>query len=105
MGRPALLRLYAFAALFLASADRFSAATTEAPPEQHEDGYAEYKKAYKAFLVANSPDMRVPVLNAKQLAELDVPRLPNKFKALQGHPAYITGQLKPFQIEGVNFMY
>lgn len=43
-------------------------ATTEAPPEPDEDGYAEYVAAYKAFLVASSAKMRIPVLGAKQLA-------------------------------------
>lgn len=94
-----------FAVVVPRFANRSSAATTEAPPEEGEDGYDEYKKAYGAFLIASGPNMRVPQLNASQLAELDRPREAGSFKPLAAQPSYITGKLMPFQIEGVNFLY
>jgi hypothetical protein len=49
--------------------------------------------------------MRVPTLKAADMAELDRPRDPAKFKALVEQPPTITGgKLMPFQLEGVNFL-
>lgn len=83
-----------------------STATTEAPPEPEEEGYEDYVKAYKAYLVACHPSMLVPILSKKDLAALDTPRNPKQFAKLKTQPDSITGgTLMDFQLEGVNFLY
>lgn len=83
----------------------FFSATTEEPPEKGDEGYEEYKSAYKAFLISRSPSMVVPNMSQAQRAILDKPRT-EKFRPLKVQPAILTGgQLKGFQLEGVNFMY
>ncbi|GAA6000598.1 hypothetical protein JCM10207_004569 [Rhodosporidiobolus poonsookiae] len=80
--------------------------TDEAPPKPDEEGYEAYVAAYKAFLVACSPEMSVPSLTKKQMAELDQPRDPKRFKAIEVQPDYITGgKLMDFQLAGLNFLY
>lgn len=81
-------------------------ATLEIPPQPEEEGYAEFKHAYKAFLDANSQRMKVPVLAPKVLQELDRPRAENKFTPIKEQPAYLVGgKLMPFQLDGVNFLF
>ncbi|KAK4703254.1 hypothetical protein P7C70_g2963, partial [Phenoliferia sp. Uapishka_3] len=81
-------------------------ATTEAPPQKDEEGYAAYVKAYKRFLIACDAKMRVPNLSSKQLQELDKTRDPKKFVEIKEQPDYIEGgKLMPFQLEGVNFLF
>ncbi|KAM0751888.1 hypothetical protein T439DRAFT_325084 [Meredithblackwellia eburnea MCA 4105] len=83
----------------------YAASTTEAPPGPEEEGYAAYVRAYQRFLVANEPNMRIPVLNSKQLADLDKPRNEKRFKEMTEQPDYIAGgKLMPFQLDGVNFL-
>ncbi|GAA5876848.1 hypothetical protein JCM3774_000791 [Rhodotorula dairenensis] len=83
----------------------YKEATLEAPPEENEEGYAEYAAAYKAFLVASSPKMVVPPLTAGQMDTLDAPRGEKTFKPLTKQPQYLTGgTLMDFQMEGVNFL-
>lgn len=80
-------------------------ATVEQPPQPDEDGYDAYVAAYRAFLDACSPQMRVPALNKKQMDELDRPRDPKRFVKLTEQPDYIKGhKLHDFQIEGINFL-
>lgn len=103
-------------------------ATLEAPPQEGEEGYAEYVAAYKAFLIASDPSMVVPRLHDVQMdskwlarahrdprhggscrfclpAALDQPRSAKTFKPLTKQPEYLTGgTLMDFQIEGVNFL-
>lgn len=81
-------------------------ATLEVPPQPEEEGYAEFLHAYKAFLDANSPKMKVPVLASKVLQELDRPRAENKFTPIKEQPSYLVGgKLMPFQLDGVNFLF
>ncbi|BGP05427.1 Chromatin remodeling factor mit1 [Rhodotorula toruloides] len=83
----------------------YAQSTIEAPPEEDEEGYDAFVKAYKAFLAASEPSMSVPKLNKKQMDELDRPRDPKRFKPLEAQPDYISGgKLMDFQIAGVNFL-
>ncbi|GAA6047763.1 hypothetical protein JCM3770_001766 [Rhodotorula araucariae] len=82
----------------------YAQSTTEEPPKEDEPGYDAYVAAYKAFLVANSPKMRIPTLNKKQMDELDKPRDPKRFVEITEQPDSITGKLHDFQIVGVNFL-
>lgn len=43
------------------------AATVEAPPNEDEEGYDAFVKAYKAFLTASEPSMSVPKLKKDQM--------------------------------------
>ncbi|GAA5831036.1 hypothetical protein JCM11251_005118 [Rhodosporidiobolus azoricus] len=83
----------------------YAQCTDEAPPMPNEEGYDAFLAAYKAFLIACHPQMSVPSLTKKQMAELDEPRDPKRFVAIKDQPSYITGgKLMDFQIEGVNFL-
>lgn len=83
----------------------YASATIEEPPVPGEHGYDDYVKAYKAFLVACHPSMRIPILSPKQLNELDRVRT-QKFQPIASQPEYISGgKLMPFQLEGVNFLF
>lgn len=96
------------------------------PPQKGDEGYDAYVKAYGRFLIANSPNMRVPNLNPKQLAgalspvlaqlprptpdgrfaELNKPRTNKGFTPIKVQPDFIVGgKLMPFQLEGVNFLF
>ncbi|SCV72600.1 BQ2448_4137 [Microbotryum intermedium] len=85
----------------------YGSATREEPPEPSDPGYAEYVQAYKRFLIANQPAMRVPTLTPKQMDDLDKPRgNRDNFKPVSEQPSYIVGgTLMPFQLAGVSFMY
>ncbi|SGY67920.1 BQ5605_C004g02825 [Microbotryum silenes-dioicae] len=85
----------------------YGSATREEPPEPTDPGYTEYVQAYKRFLIANQPAMRVPTLTPKQMDDLDKPRgNRDTFKPVSEQPSYIVGgKLMPFQLAGVSFMY
>ncbi|KAK4049413.1 hypothetical protein OIV83_004146 [Microbotryomycetes sp. JL201] len=74
----------------------YSNASRETPPDEDDETYPAFFKAYKDFLRANSPAMRVP-LHIRQ---------PRGFNELKSQPEYVKGgELMPFQLEGVNFLY
>ncbi|KAK4056311.1 hypothetical protein OIO90_002755 [Microbotryomycetes sp. JL221] len=82
----------------------YSNASREAPPAEDDPSWPAFFKAYKHFLRANSPEMRVPRLNPKELDQYI--RQPRYFKAVEKQPEYVRGgDLMPFQLEGVNFLY
>ncbi|KAM0792856.1 hypothetical protein ACM66B_002620 [Microbotryomycetes sp. NB124-2] len=82
----------------------YSNSSREAPPDESDPAWPAFFKAYKDFLRASSPAMKVPRLSPKELdAHI---RQPRGFNELKGQPDYVKGgELMPFQMEGVNFLY